>query len=99
MEVDIPGALRDLAKIAARIAELREWQRLAQEQRAAHPHRELFVPDSDQQEIDSLCGAYIQLDMIVHEALARPDLNCSPEQKKRWQRQLREMKQAVAILV
>lgn len=99
MQPDITGALRDLAKVAERIAALREWQRLAHVERTRNPHSSLFIPDSDQQEIDTLCGSYMQLDLSIHEALARLELDCSPEQKKRWERRLHELEQTVATLV
>lgn len=99
MQPDIPGALRDLAKLAARIAELREWQELARVERARNLHSQLFIPDSDQKEIDTLCGSYMQLHLSIHEALSQLDLNCSPEQKKRWERCLHELEQVVATLV
>ena len=97
-EANIQAALRDLSKVAQRIAELREWQKLAQQERARNPHPELFVPDSDQQEIDTLCGSFMILDLDIHEALKRPDMDCTPEQKKRWQRRLAELERDFSIL-
>lgn len=99
MQPDIPGALRDLAKVAGRIAVLREWQRLARVEHARNPHSSLFIPDSDQQEIDTLFGSYMLLDLTIHEALVGLDPNGSPDQKKNWQRRLHELEQTVATLL
>jgi hypothetical protein len=99
MQPDVPGALLDLQKIVKRIAELREWQKLARVERARNLYSQVVIPDSDQQEIDTLCGSYMLLDLTIHEALAGLDPNDSPEQKKRWQRRLQELEQTVATLL
>lgn len=91
MEVNIQAGIRDLARLVNRIAELREWQKLTAHERAARPGHLVLIPDSDQQEIDTLCGSFMILDLDIHEALTRADLNSAPEQKKRWERRLREL--------
>lgn len=98
MEADIAGALRDLEKIVERIAQLREWQKLARQEQALNSQRHLFIPDSDQEEIDTLCGSFMLLRMTVQEALKRADLACAPDQRDAWHHRLRELEQAVAFL-
>lgn len=98
MELDIPGALRDLSKVVNRIAELREWQRLELAQLRPGCSIGLLSRDFEQQEIDTLCGSFMLLDLSIHEALDRADLNCASNQKKSWQRRLRELEQGVALV-
>lgn len=98
MKVDVPGVLRELSRVVNRAAALREWQKLAAQERAAKPGHLFLIPDSDQQEIDTLCGSFMMLDLDLHEALARSDLECPPEERKRWQRRLGELERDLSML-
>ena len=99
MKVDIPGALRELSRVVNRVAELREWQKLAAQERATRPGHLILIPDSDQQEIDTLSGSFMMLDLDVHGVLARSDLECTPEERKRWQSRLGGLERDLSILV
>ncbi len=88
MYIDIPEALGALGQIVDRIAEMIEWEKLARQERRPCVPPSFQLADHFGEEMDSLCSSFISLDIDIHEALDRPDLDCSPEQRRGWRRQL-----------
>lgn len=91
MKADVPGALRDLACLLDRIAELIEWERLAQQERKQANPSSFQLPNHFQQELNLLQASFFNLVFQVNEALARPDLEASADQLRRWKRRLAEL--------
>jgi hypothetical protein len=99
MHLDIPGALRDLSRLVDRIAELIEWEKLARQERCPHVPPSFQLPDHFREDIDQTDAWFWDLDNSIHEALDRPDLDASDEQRKRWKHSLGELEEhAVRLL-
>ena len=98
MQVDIPGALRDLNKVADRLAELLEWQKLAQQERRPHTPPAFQFPDHTRKDIVEMYGWFINLDLCMREALNRTDLGFSIDDQTRWLRRLHEIEARVHAL-
>lgn len=98
MNIDLDAALADLQKLVDRIAELIQWAKLARRERRP------FTPPSFQlqhhvvEDIDGLINSGWYLDREIREALARPDLAASPEQRRRWTRRLEQLERSVTTL-
>ena len=95
MQIDISGALRDLAKVADRIAELLEWEKLAQQERRPHVPPAFQLCDHNRKDIIDLYSWFLNLSMSAHEVLDSSDFEIPEEQRGRWQRRLRELEKRV----
>jgi len=69
MQVDIPAALQELAHVAARIEELLEWDKLAQQERRPHVPPAFQLRDHVSDEIVGLYSAFLTLAGTIHRAL------------------------------
>ncbi len=98
MKLDLDAALADLERLVDRIAELVQWAQVARRERRP------FTPPSFQPQhhfatdIDDLIASGWYLDREIHEALARPDLIASTEQRNHWLRRLKRLEQRVTTL-
>lgn len=95
MQVDIPAALQELKRVADRIEELLEWEKLAQQERGSRALPPFQLRDHDRKDIIDLFGWFLNLSMSIHEVLDRPDFEALGEQRQRWQRRLRALEERV----
>jgi hypothetical protein len=95
MEIDVAGALRDLALAADRLAESLEWEALAQQERGSRGLPPFPYRDHNRNDIITLYGQFLSLSMELHAALQDPGLTLPNEQGHAWQRQLRHLVERV----
>ena len=95
MRTDVPGALENLNRVADRIAELIEWDKLAQQER--RPDSTWFFPPRDHlcDDLRSLYGLFLSLGLSIHDVLNRPDLDARKNQHTCWERRLRKLEARV----
>lgn len=98
MQIDIPGGLRDLGRLVDRIAELLEWQKLAQQERRLPFPTSFEWNDHLDQDISDLRATFTGADMSLRTLLSRSDLNGTREQRHAWQRHLEQIEQRLAAL-
>jgi hypothetical protein len=91
METDVPAYLRDLEKVADRIAAMFEWEALAQQERGSRALPPFVLSYKNQQEIADLYSQFSFICMCLHMMLDDPKTNCSIPQREEWQRQLRKL--------
>lgn len=98
MTFDVSAGLLDLARMVAKLKELKEWQKL--EQQEARPDLPpSFRPCNHvEEELRIQHAAFISTAMNLREALANPALTTSLEQRERWQRRLRHLECEVQVL-
>lgn len=102
VEVDVEGALRQLAQLRSRLRELLEWEKLALQER--DPRRPPgFDPSSSvladlRAELREMHGHFLHLAIQTDHALKRPDLAGSARQKLRWRNRLDRLQREVARL-
>ena len=96
MQVDIPGALRDLGRLVDRIAELLEWQKLAQQERRMPFSTSFDLEGHIPEDLRDLRAAFLSADMTLRELLGRDDLAPPAEQRRIWQRELEQIERRFA---
>ena len=92
---NLEAALRDLGKVANRILELMEWEKLAQQEHRSPFPSALRPSDQLKDDIRAMYGWFISLDMSIHEVLSQPDLDVSLDKFKRWQHRLEAMEKRI----
>ena len=75
MQVDIPGALHDPAKVADRIAALLEWEKLAQQERGSRALPTFQLRDHDREDIADLYGGFLNLSMSIKMSWTETELS------------------------
>lgn len=95
MHVDISGGLRDLGKVADRIATLLEWEKLAEQERGSRALPPFRLRDHNREDIIELYGHFINLSKTLHAVLDGADVGFTSEQWKLWSQRLRELDQRV----
>ena len=98
MEVDISGALRSLQQVVDRIAELIEWEKLVQQEQDPHRPPAFRLPDHFHEDIEAMYASFWNLGYDIHEALKRPDVQASHEERRRWKRRLEELEEQFSQL-
>jgi len=96
MRVNISAALLDLGRVVGRIAELVEWEKLVQQERPSPFPSAVQPADRLREDILALYAWFVSLDTSIHEVLSNPDLRVSEDQRRRWQRRLRELEERVS---
>ena len=95
MQADIPGALHDLEQVVDRIAELLEWDKLAQQERRSDIPPAFQLRDHLPDEIVGLYSVFLTLNGTIHRALNNLTAPISADEAD-WRRSLRSLEQRVA---
>jgi len=96
MVVDVDAALVDLGRVADRIAELGEWDRLADEERRSPFPSALLPADDLREDIRALYGWFLDLDTKIREVLKRSELIVpSMDLWEGWWQRLRKLEEQV----
>jgi hypothetical protein len=95
MQPDIRGALRELGVVADRIAELLEWEQLAQHERRPDRPPAFQLRDHLPEEIVGLYSAFLTLSSSAHRALAVITAPGDLEQAALWRRELLQLEHRV----
>ena len=98
MKVDIPGALRSLQQVVDRIAVLIEWEKLARQERKPHVPPSFQPADHFYEDLEMMCASFWNLVYDIHEAINRPDVAATDEQRRRWKRQLDQLEKQAGEL-
>lgn len=98
MNIDVPAALRDLEKVADRIAAMLEWEKLAQQERGSRSLPPFVFSQKNWQEFSELRAQFSFLCMSLHMTLGDPELACSGSQREAWREALRKLEEWVYSL-
>lgn len=98
MNIDVPAALRDLEKVADRIAAMLEWQKLAQQERGSRSLPPFVLSQKNWQEFSELQAQFSFLCMSLHMTLEDPELTCSGRQRETWREALHKLEKWVYSL-
>lgn len=96
MFVDIPGALRALARIVDRMEELIEWQRLIQQERHRPFSTSFDLNHHLAEEMEDFQACFANADHDLRELLKRTDLHATQEQRQRWVNELEQLEEQAA---
>jgi len=98
MNIDVPAALRDLEKVADRIAAMLEWQKLAEQERGSRSLPPFLLSQKNARELDELAAHFSFLCMSLRMHLDDPELVCSGSQRETWRETLHQLEKWVYSL-
>lgn len=98
MTFDVTAGLLDLARMVAKLKDLKEWQKLEQQEARPDLPPSFRLCNHVEEELRLQHSAFLGLSMDLQEALNDSTLVTSPEQRARWQRRLRQLEQEVQAL-
>jgi len=90
MESEISAAIRELGRLADRIAATVEWDKLAEEEHGSPRLPPFRLREHNRQEIMDMYWEFFALSNQVHAMLNRVDIGGSLDQRKKWRRDLAE---------
>ena len=91
MERNIQAALRDLAKILAKLKELSEWAKLERQERRPHAPPSFQLSNHVEDDVRVQYAAFVSTTMEIQGALNDPTLGLPEAKRSRWQRRLQQI--------
>lgn len=98
MTLDLASGIDQLAQTADHLAELVEWQRLAQQELRPGMPIDVQIRQPFEQDARELYGLFLQLDQAIHEVLKDGALAGTPRKVERWSQQVIALEQKVRRL-
>ena len=95
MALDLASGISQLAQTADHLAELVEWQRLAQQELRPGAPIGVQIRQPFEQDARELYGLFLQLDQAIHEVLRDRVLAGTPRKVERWHQQVLDLEQKV----
>ena len=95
MESEVSAAIRELGRLADRIAATVEWDKLAEEQHGSPSLPPFRMREHYRQEILDMYWEFFRLRNQVHAMLNRVDIGGTLDQRAKWHRDLAEAESKV----
>lgn len=95
MESEISAAIRELGRLADRIAATVEWDKLAEEEHGSSRLPPFRLREHNRQEIIDMYWEFFMLRNQVHAMLNRVDIGGSLDQRKKWRQDLADAESRV----
>jgi hypothetical protein len=95
MTLDLASGINQLAQTADHLAELVEWQRLAEQELRLGAPIDVPLKQPFEQDARELYGLFLQLDQAIHEVLKDRALAGTPRNVERWSQQVLDLERKV----